>query len=70
MYEQNKLLKKVEVWKQTFVTSNLNTLWRHHVFKDNLNDEIGNANKIFQKYINSKQFLAVTIATNHAHKTQ
>jgi hypothetical protein len=45
-------------------------LQKHHVLKDNLKDEIGNANKIFQKYINPKQFLAFTVATKHEHKTQ
>jgi hypothetical protein len=45
-------------------------LQKHHVLKDSLKDGIGNVDKIFQKYINPKQFLALTIATKHAHKTQ
>jgi hypothetical protein len=55
IWTKKKLLEIIEVWRQTFVTSN-NTLQKHHVLKDNLNDEIGNVNKIFQKCINPKQF--------------
>jgi hypothetical protein len=70
-YKQKKnLLEIIEVWRQAFVISNLSTLQKHHVLKDSLKHEIGNVDKIFQKYINPKQFLALTIATKHAHKTQ
>jgi hypothetical protein len=70
IWTKKNLLEIIEVWRQAFVTSHLNILQKHHVLKDNLNDEIGNANKVFQKYINPKQFLAFTIVIKHAHKTQ